>query len=159
MPQAHACGFYGETMSYSTLDGLKAHLGADVYRQVTDRTQARLADDAVGQSVLDAADALIDGKLAVRFAVPITDAAAVAALQPHALRIAAYLAFAANALVATRAAVRRDYEASLAWLERVAEGTETLPGEAIAPSTSGGGVVSGGGLERVWGREESQGLH
>lgn len=146
-------------MAYATLDNFKAHLGADVYRQVTDRTRARLADDAVGQSVLDAADALIDGKLAVRFTTPITEAAAVAALHPHALRIAAYLAFAANALVAMRATVRSDYEASIAWLERVAAGTEALPGAAIAPSASGAGRIVSGGEDAVFGGKDIGGLY
>lgn len=136
-------------MSYATQADLIARYGADELVQLTDRVNVPPAtvDAAVLAVALASADAEIDGYLAVRFAVPLAPPPQL--IVDFACTIARYKLYRDGA----PDALRNAYRDAVAFLDRVAKGTATVPSATALASPSGGGTVQFEGGQLVFGRE------
>lgn len=122
--------------TYATLDDLKEELGG-MYAALTDRVNAEVADDAVGQSILNEAEAKMNSLLASRYTVPVdvsADAALAEMLKTYALNIAAHMAW-LQSLIRKREPdnTKRLYDDAMAWLRGIGSGTGVLPGSPASP--------------------------
>lgn len=124
-------------MSYATVeDWLKA-----------EASQAHIADidgdgepdqDKIAEALADAS-AEMDGWLASRVEIPVTDAKALPTLRVHAITIASYhLARTANALTEE---IAKRYENAIAYFKAVARGAGDLPLTKTDSLDDGGGDV------------------
>lgn len=131
-------------MSYCTVQQLEDRYGAEFLTQISDRGQEPAVEpDAVllARAIADA-DALIDGYLAARYALPL--AATPPLLTALALPVALYKA---HAHVASEK-VRKDFEDALKVLERIASGVVRLDVAGVEPAGSGAGGVRTNAPER-----------
>jgi phage gp36-like protein len=129
-------------MAYAVLADLKQRLGSQttppgLYEQLTDRLSATTADDAVGQALLDDAQATVDQKLAGRYAVPIDttgDATLAAWLKNASLVIATWNGWSRHPIRSRlKENVEADYKAVMKTLEAIAAGIEELPAASVLP--------------------------
>ncbi len=127
-------------MSYTTQQHLETRFGTKTLRDLTDRgTPPAGAIDAavVAQAIADA-DAVIDGYLAGRYALPLTS------LPPLLADLAAAIAFYKLHRQTPVEKVVRDYDQALSLLRDIARGQVMLPvaGTAPAQTTSGVSVIT-----------------
>lgn len=119
-------------MAYATQDHLKERYGERELIQVTDKAEppVGVVDTTVVARALADADAEIDSRISVRYAVPVSPTPA--AVLDAACRIARYK------LHEDRAPekVRNDYKDAIAWLDAVAAGRANLPGAALAETSA-----------------------
>jgi phage gp36-like protein len=59
-------------MPYSTLQDVQSEIGSDVLVEITDTTDAGVVDETVVASAIERADAIINGYLSWRVAVPVS---------------------------------------------------------------------------------------
>lgn len=131
-------------MTYATLTHLEDAFGAVEIRQIADRDGSGTADAATITAVLDRADALIDGYLAGRYALPlVTPPPAIIAT---ACDLARYWLYDD----AVPEQVRKRFEDALAWLKDVASGKVLLPLTAATAATSSIGSPEFDAPTRVW---------
>jgi phage gp36-like protein len=125
-------------LSYITTAQLEARLGATLYARLTDRVNGATADGAVGQQIVDEAEAVADGYLAARYATPIDLVAHPelgTMLTARVLDVAEWLAWKSSPFVSdVPERLRALHEESLRWFEMVADGRLSLP--AAAPPAS-----------------------
>jgi len=127
-------------MSYATLDELKQRLGTDIYGQLTDRVNGEVADDDVGNAILDGAHGTINGFVARRFLVPVdvsTDTSLAQFLRKHTLNVAEYDAWAEwpfRSEINER--VKFNYQETIRVFRDIAAGKAELPGAAAIPSAN-----------------------
>ncbi|MFO0971828.1 MAG: phage protein Gp36 family protein [Phycisphaerae bacterium] len=154
-------------MAYATLSELKVRLGSassppGLYEQITDRLNATTANDTVGQALLDSASAIIDQRLARRYAVPIdtSDAVAAAWLRHATLVIACWTGWVEHPTRAkNKDTVADEYRAIDAALTAIADGAAALPSAGVlAPATGGGTVAKSVGWERDFTEENARGV-
>jgi phage gp36-like protein len=115
-------------MPYATQSDLVARFGSAELAQLTDRVAGTAIDAAVVAAALADADALIDGYLAQRYALPVTPTPAL--LLRAAADIARFLLHGKSA----GEAVRNAYDDALRVLRDLADGRAALPGAAAAPA-------------------------
>lgn len=124
-------------MSYATLDQLVARYGERLLLQVADRADPPAgAIDAgtVGQVLADT-DALIDGYLAGRYVLPL------ASVPPQVPPIAQAIAIYRLHVFQPEQKIADEYQAAIADLVRIANGTIRLPAAGVEPAISGGSGV------------------
>jgi phage gp36-like protein len=125
-------------MPYATLAGLTARFGADMLVDLTDRAlppAGEIDEGTVDEAIADA-DAIIDGFLAGRYALPLAGTPRL--IQTVAETIAAYKL---HAQVAPDK-IEKDYRDALKLLERISSGEVRLVGlEGAEPAASGGSGV------------------
>lgn len=138
-------------MAYATLTEFKARLGSNVsppgmYEMLTDRVDATTGDDAVGQAMVDEANAWVNQKLARRYRVPIdtTGEAELAAwLRSAVLTIATWQAWVRHPVRSTiKLVIQGQYDALVATLERIAAGAESLVSTAALPGPTSDGAAA-----------------
>jgi len=134
-------------MGYATQQDLVDRFGAEELVQLTDRAQAGTIDATVVGKALADADALMDGYLATRYAVPVTPTTALLT------RLAADVArFLLHGKSATET-VRQAHEDALRFLREIASGKASLIGAAPPPASQAtGGPVLVAAPDRVFGR-------
>lgn len=137
-------------MPYADQADMQQRFGATELEQLTDIGTPRAGeiDEAVLARALDDASAWIDSYLAGRYALPITDATALAVLKLHCCNEARYL------LMTTQpdeAAVKAHDERA-AYLKAVAKGDIALIAPDAVPAAAGVGEVLFDGGSKVFGR-------
>ena len=126
-------------MPYASLSILTDRYGEQVLIDLTDRATpaAGEVDSEVVDRALADADAVIDGYLAGRYKLPLTEA------PPLLIDIAAVIAIWKLHRWAPDPKIEQDYKDALASLDRIARGVIRLPLEGVEPESSGAeGVVT-----------------
>jgi len=124
-------------MAYVTTTQLSQRLGSGMYARLTDRVNGTTPDDDVGQQIIDEAEALANGYLARRYAVPVDlssypELANVLAVRV--LDLAEYGAWKSSPFVADPPSrVQTLLTNATKWFEDVATGRLVLP--ATPPAT------------------------
>jgi phage gp36-like protein len=127
-------------MAYATLQDMATRFGAEELTQLTDRANVDAIDSAPVNAALGDADALIDGYLAQRYAVPVVPT------PPMLRRLACDITRFLLSGEAASQAVRSAYEEALAQLRDLSAGRAALPGAAAAAP---GATPAAGGAGRV----------
>lgn len=124
-------------MSYCTLQELKDRYSERMLVDVSDRGDAPSGevDTALIDRVIGDADALIDGYLKVRYALPLASVPLL--VKDLSLRISIYYA---HAHVASEK-IKRDYEEALVTLKHISQGLIRLDVEGAEPPASGASEV------------------
>lgn len=126
-------------MSYITLDQLTDRYGERLLVQITDRAAPPVGsvDTAVVNRALADTDAVIDGYLAGRYALPLAEVPPLLTDLGQAIAIYKLHMFEPDPKIA------QDYKDALASLDRIAKGVIRLPVTGIEPESSGAsGVVT-----------------
>lgn len=126
-------------MTYATLEQLTERFGERMLRQLTDRGE--IATGAIDAGVVDRAladtDAVIDGYVAGRYALPLSE------VPPLLVDLALVIAIYKLHPAAPEPKIKDDYEFALKSLAQIANGTVRLPAQGIEPASSGAaGVVT-----------------
>jgi phage gp36-like protein len=120
-------------MAYCTLDMLIDRYGEPFLREITDRADmatGEIDETAIGRAI-DDAQAVIDGYLKPRYALPLVDVPAL--VTQLAIKLAVY-----GAHVGTAAEkVRRDYDDALKVLAQISTGAVRLDVAGVEPAGSG----------------------
>lgn len=124
-------------MPYASQADLEARFGAAELAQLTDRVLGTLVEPAVVAAALADADALIDGYLAQRYALPVNPVPPL--LKRVACDIARFLLHGKSA----GEKVRQAYDDALKVLRDLADGRAALPGAAEAPSAQAPAAAGG----------------
>lgn len=125
-------------MAYATVADLQAAFGERELVELTDRAEPSfgIVDTAVAQAALDRAEAVIDGYLAGRYALPLP------AVPPILAGIACDLARHALYITAMPDVVQARYEAAMKSLKAIGDGVMALPlAPAGSPAEGLGGVA------------------
>ena len=121
-------------MAYTSLADLTDKFGAPMLVGLTDRGE--LATGSIDTNVVDAAladtDAMIDGYLAVKYALPLT------VVDPLVRDLAKAIAIYKLHLYEPNAKIEKDYRDALGALDRIAKGLIQLNAAGISPATTGG---------------------
>jgi phage gp36-like protein len=133
---------------YATQSDLVTRFGSAELAQLTDRVAGTTIDAAVVSAALADADALIDGYLARRYALPVAPTPAL--LLRLAGDIARFLLHGTSASDKVRAA----YDDALRMLRDLADGRAALPGALPAPAAQNpaSGSPASAAPERVFSR-------
>lgn len=139
-------------MSYATLANLIARAGAVEIYQIADRDRDQIPDPDVVDAALQGADNLINGYVAVKYAVPLASVPEL--VNTWAISIARYILHRNGA----PEHVAQDYKDAISALKDVAAGRIALPvavGAEPLPAT--GGQVMGGGPDEVFSADRLRG--
>lgn len=147
---------------YADLDDLKLRLKG-AYAGLTDRTGGVVADDVVGQELLDGSHGTLNTYIGGRYAVPVdvsSDATLAQSLKRYVLDIAEYAAWAENP---TREEIPKrvadKFAATVKILEAIRDGKSPLAGaEPIAEATATANTAVVVGSKRVFGDQSMKGL-
>jgi len=124
-------------MSYANLTGLTARIGEATLIELTDRATPPLG--VVDTTVIDAAladtDALIDGYLGPRYALPLVPSQDLVTTLAEAITIYKLYTISAPERVVD------DYRDAIKVLEKIAEGKMQLNAAGVEPASSGGSGV------------------
>jgi phage gp36-like protein len=124
-------------MPYATQADLEARFGTTELAQLTDRVAGTTINATVITAALADADALIEGYLAQRYALPVSP------VPQLLLRVACDIArFLLHGKAATEK-VRAAYDDALKVLRDLADGRAALPGAAAAPSAQAPAAAGG----------------
>ncbi|MCC7097272.1 MAG: DUF1320 domain-containing protein [Thermomonas sp.] len=126
-------------MSYATLDMLTARYGERLLLQLTDRATppAGAVDSAIVDAALGDTDAVIDGYLAGRYALPLSSTPPLLADLAQAIAIYKLHPFMPDPKI------EQDYKDAMTQLDRISRGTVRLPLEGVEPAgTDLSGVVT-----------------
>lgn len=118
-------------MSYTTHDDVAGRLGPALYVQLTDDAGSGAADASRVEAARREADAEIDSHLGRRYAVPVevgTDERLASQLRRIAVDLAVFRLHGRRPPIPDD--VRRERDAAIRWLERVASGHVALPARA-----------------------------
>jgi phage gp36-like protein len=120
-------------MSYASLDILTDRYGENMLVMLTDRTDVPtgMIDEDVVNRALSDTDAVIDGYLAARYALPVAD------VPPLLADLAQAIAIYKLHRTATDPKIEEDYKQALKTLEQIATGKVRLPIDGVEPSGSG----------------------
>ncbi len=132
-------------MSYATLQQMIDKHGETMLVELTDRAAppAGEIEEAVVLQELANTDAMIDGYLAARYKLPLSEVPAL--LVPLAIAITIYKLHVYSA----PEKIEADYKAAVADLDRIARGIIRLPGAAgVEPASSGASGVRTNDRER-----------
>ncbi len=137
-------------MSYTTKDTLIERYGERRLVELTDTEPpyTQQVQSGVLARAIATTDGLIDGHLAVRYALPL------ASTPPLLADLAARLTYAALHVDGATEKVKADADAALALLKGLAAGTLALPGVApLSTAAANATVVVSGGPPRLYGRD------
>lgn len=125
-------------MSYATLDQLVTRHGERTLLQLADRATppAGAIDEAIVAQALADTDAVIDGYISGRYALPLSDVPPL--LADLALAIAIYKLH----VFAPDPKIRDDYNDAVRTLDKIASGTVRLPVAGVEPTGSGSAGVA-----------------
>jgi len=154
---------------YATLAQFKARLGSQssptpgVYEQLTDRNNMSVADDTVGQELVDQAEGDINAYLGQRYQTPVAVAGndtLATTLRKWTLTMAAYEAYVQHPVLRDPdPAVKDAYDKTISLLKRIADGVAALPGaSAIPAATSSGSPAYSGGHPKKYTPDAMDGL-
>jgi phage gp36-like protein len=129
-------------MSYTSLQQLTDRYGEPMLVDLTDRADTGVVDQAVVDRALADTDAMIDGYLAGRYALPL--ASTPAQVADLAQAIAVYKLH--KNVVSEK--IRDDYRGALKMLEQIAAGTIRLDVAGVEPAASGSSGVRTNEQER-----------
>lgn len=131
-------------MSYTSQQVLVDRFGERLLLELTDRADppAGAIDAAVVDRALEDTDAVIDGYLAGRYALPL------AVTPPLLADLAAQIAVYKLHITSPDPKIGDDYKAAIATLTRIADGTVRLPAAGIEPTSSGSAGVEAIDRER-----------
>lgn len=135
-------------MAYATVEQMRARLGSAAYAALTDRARLSdpIADDAVGAELVVAAAALIDQRIAARYAVPVDVSAqpvTAAWLRDCCLTIATYQGWLRHPLRSRQVeTVQADYQVFEQRLADIAAGKESLPAAGPLPGPTATGAAA-----------------
>lgn len=126
-------------MTYATLEQLTERYGERMLLDLTDRN--RVATGVIDAGVVDRAlndtDAVIDGYVAGRYALPLSE------VPPLLVDLAQIIAIYKLHSSSVPAKIKDDYDYALKSLIQIANGTIRLPAQGIEPASSGAaGVVA-----------------
>jgi phage gp36-like protein len=144
-------------MAYATRQDLVDRFGATELIQLTDRVNrpaSTVDDTVVGRAIADA-EALIDGYLAKRYALPLAE------IPPILTRMACDIArfFLHGKAAEKDGPVDRANTAAISWLRDVSRGVVELEvGAGETPAPIGGGMVRTSASERVMRRDSLRGM-
>ncbi|MBD8890903.1 gp436 family protein [Roseibium litorale] len=116
---------YGSVDDWLTLEKSQAHIG--------DLDGDGVADASEIANALEAASNEMDGWLAGRYRVPVTDPAAQPVLKVHALNIATYHLARTSSVVTEE--IKDRYDASIAYLKAISKGDAQLPQTPVSDDT------------------------
>lgn len=141
-------------MSYIALQQLIDRFGERLLIQLTDRDNppAGVIDEAVVVRALADTDAVIDGYLAGRYALPLTETPPLVADLAQAIAIYKLHPYAADPKI------EQDYKDAIAALGRISTGVIKLPIAGIEPQSSGSAGVEAIDRERPLTPESMQGF-
>ncbi len=124
-------------MAYCTIDQLQARYGLPLLLQVSDRgdTFPTVPDETIFDRAIADADALIDGYLAARYALPLVSVPALLIDLSQVIAI-----YKAHPSVAAEK-IRKDYEDALKQLKAIAAGEISLDVAGIEPEGAGASEV------------------
>ena len=124
-------------MAYADLSGLTKRIGEDVLIELTDRETppAGVIDTTVIDAALADTDALIDGYLATRYALPLTATSALVTTLAESITIYKLHTFTAPERI------EADYRDALKMLASIAKGEVILQAAGVEPDSSGGSGV------------------
>lgn len=124
-------------MAYCTIDQLQARYGLPLLLQVSDRddTFPTVPDETIFDRAIADADALIDGYLAARYALPLISVPALLVDLSQVIAI-----YKAHPSVAAEK-IRKDYEDALKQLKAIAAGEISLDVAGIEPEGAGASEV------------------
>lgn len=122
-------------MTYTTKQDLIDRFGEPMLIDLTDRGEVAtgVIDDAVIDEVLADTDALIDGYLAHRYALPLSSP------QPLVTYLARDIAIYKLHTYAPDDKIEADYKDALRSLEKIGQGNIRLTAAGVAPQETGGG--------------------
>lgn len=126
-------------MTYASLGQLTERFGERMLLQLTDRSRppAGAIDTGVVDRALADTDAVIDGYVAGRYALPLSE------VPPLLVDLALVIAIYKLHPAAPEQKIKDDYEFALKSLGQIASGTIRLPAQGIEPVSSGAsGVVA-----------------
>ena len=135
-------------MPYASQADLVTRFGSQELIELTDRANGNAIDSAIITVALADADAIIDGYLVGRYAVPVTPT------PPLVLRVAADIARFLLYKDRPTDSVRQAYEDALKILADLSKGSAALAGAAAAPvnaspATPMGRILTSGGDKRL----------
>lgn len=141
-------------MSYIALQQLVDRYGERLLIQLTDRDTpaSGVIDEAVVTRALTDTDAVIDGYLAGRYALPLTETPPLVADLAQAIAIYKLHPYAADPKI------EQDYKDAIAALGRISTGTIKLPVAGVEPPSSGSAGVEAIDRERPMTPENLQGF-
>lgn len=124
-------------MAYADLTGLTARIGETTLIELSDRATppAGVVDATVIDAALADTDALIDGYLFGRYALPLSAVPALVITLAEATTIYKLYTFSAPERV------EADYRDAIKTLERIGEGKVKISAAGVEPSSSGGSGV------------------
>ena len=124
-------------MAYADLSGLTARIGVETLIELSDR--ATPPTGVVDETVIDAAladtDALIDGYLMPRYALPLTAIPALIITLAEAITIYKLYTFVAPERI------EADYRDAIKALEKISKGEVMISAAGVEPASSGGSGV------------------
>lgn len=141
-------------MSYIALQQLVDRYGERLLIQLTDRDTpaSGVIDEAVVARALTDTDAVIDGYLAGRYALPLTETPPLVADLALAIAIYKLHPYAADPKI------EQDYKDAIASLTRISTGVIKLPVAGVEPASSGSAGVEAIDRERPLTPESLQGF-
>jgi phage gp36-like protein len=127
-------------VAYVTLQQLKDRVGTSLYSRLTDRVNGTIANDTVGQQVVNEAEAEANSRLAVRYATPVDLAAnpeLADVLAARVLDLAESIAWSGSPFMGdVPDRVRSLRSAAFEWFDAVAAGRIHLPAATLPRSTT-----------------------
>ncbi len=143
-------------MTYATKQDLVDRMGALELIQLTDRTNMppSTIDDVVVGRALDDADAMIDGYVSKRYALPLSPPPAV--LTRIAVDLARY--YLHGERVEKDGAVALAHKQAMDWLRDVSKGLVALVHDAAEPKPAGDGAIQANPSTRVMRRDTLEGF-
>lgn len=141
-------------MAYTTLAALVERFGSDMIRGLTDRATppAGAIDESVVAKAISDAEAVINGRLGVRFVVPLSET------PPEIADIALSIAIWKLHTFAPGKKIEDDYHEAMMALRDMAKGLVTLNAATIAPATTGGTGARMTDRERPFTEENMRGF-
>jgi phage gp36-like protein len=124
-------------VTYATLEQLSERFGERMLLQLTDRSTppAGTIDSGIVDRALADNDAVIDGYVAGRYALPLAE------VPPLLADLAQVIAIYKLHPFAPDPKIKDDYTDALKMLDRIASGTVRLPAQGIEPASSGAAGV------------------
>lgn len=141
-------------MPYATLQQMTDRFGEQLLLQLTDRATPPVGgiDPAVVTRVLEDTDAVIDGHLAGRYALPL------AAVPPRVVDLALTIAIYKLHPYEPDPKITRDYEQAMKALLAISRGDERLPLEGAEPAAIGNSGVVINDRERPFTEDNMKGF-
>jgi len=121
-------------MAYATEADLASLISETKLAQLTTES-GNMEDSLVLTAALSDASSRIDGYLAGRYTVPVTDATSLAILKAHCIVLVKWFLFLRNDIGESfNGSLGNEYKATIDWLMAIGKGTLSLPSGAAVPT-------------------------